>query len=177
MHCGPSRSHIVQHEGEDNLEGSQLPHQKSGIRREDLLDAPSFERVQRDVAEILYRKRWIVGHSLKHDFCNLEIEIPVRKIRDISHCDAFSRKSAYKYGLAWLASDRLGKNIQDGEHDPFVDALTALQLYYVGWAENSFVPEKVMICGKCKGEGHPRKVCPHLTSAERAREHEKMHGL
>jgi RNA exonuclease 4 len=108
--------------------------QFSGIRAVDLVGAPSFYAVQSRVADLL-RGRLVVGHSLRNDFEALEIKHPATLKRDTALYAPLRRANATGLGrthsakLKDLAISELGKLIQEGEHDPYVDARAALELY------------------------------------------------
>ena len=129
------------------------------------MNAPSFAQVQLHVAEILHRKDLVVGHTLYKDFCNLEIEISKTKVRDISHW--ITGKTGNKMALKRMAQEHLLKCIQRGTHDPFVDALIALQLYYKKyWSRiyNGYTPPTCDVCGS---EKHISFHCPNATESHR----------
>lgn len=99
----------------------------SGIRRKDLEDAPDFDKVQKEVADLI-NGRIVVGHSVRHDFIVLKLTHPADKIRDTS--------IYYKYlfqgrtpSLKKLSESVLGLKIQDGEHDSVQDAQATMKLY------------------------------------------------
>lgn len=64
----------------------------SGVRPEDLADAPEFKEVQAEVAEII-KDRVLVGHALHHDLKVLFLDHPKKLIRDTSKYKPF--KSAF----------------------------------------------------------------------------------
>ncbi|CAG9467047.1 unnamed protein product [Pedinophyceae sp. YPF-701] len=116
----------------------------SGIRRDDLVDAPSINAVRRDVRKILGRPDVvIVGHSLQHDLAALFLRVSARRLRDTALYPPLMRVDAnrcvHSRKLRHLAADRLGWSIQDGEHDPTEDARAAMKLYmkYRGSWEDS----------------------------------------
>ena len=64
----------------------------SGVRPEDLAEAPEFKEVQAEVAEII-KDRVLVGHALHHDLKVLFLDHPKKLIRDTSKYKPF--KSAF----------------------------------------------------------------------------------
>jgi len=108
----------------------------SGIRPKDMYDAPPIEKVQQEVADIIRHKK-IIGHALKNDLEALQIPShPRALIRDTAHfskfretveIDGITKSRSRK--LKDLTYDLLGHSIQGGEHDPYVDARAALELY------------------------------------------------
>jgi len=105
----------------------------SGIRSVDLINAESIEVVQQEVADLV-RGRTLIGHSIQHDLEALYINHPKSLIRDTSHYRPFKKKAqpgsrALPHKLKYLAWRELNWKIQDGEHDPYIDARAALELY------------------------------------------------
>lgn len=100
----------------------------SGVRAEDLRDAPSFVGVQRFVANLI-KHRVIVGHSLEFDLAALRLKHPAHSVRDTAHYRPLMRNAKASESLKVLAARHLGLEIQAGEHDPLEDARVALQLY------------------------------------------------
>ncbi|KAL7646819.1 UNVERIFIED_CONTAM: hypothetical protein RMT77_002075 [Armadillidium vulgare] len=101
----------------------------SGIRPENLVDAESFEVVQKEVDKILCGKI-VVGHGLKNDFQCLYISHPKNMIRDTSKFKPF-RKIVGRGtpSLKKLCDKILEIKIQSGEHDSIQDARAAMRLY------------------------------------------------
>lgn len=98
----------------------------SGIRPSDLRNAKSFATVQREVRNLLQGKI-LVGHSLENDFDVLEFRHPKKMIRDTQVHFRGGRR--YPPSLKKLASTKLGKNIQTGEHSSIEDAITCMEIY------------------------------------------------
>jgi len=131
---------LVNHRGEILYESFAKPMEKvtdfrtrwSGIRQRDLVDAPPFWKVQTDVADLV-RGKILVGHQLKGDLEALILKHPKSLLRDTARympfrkLDSFGKHRASK--LKELCLKELGKTIQEGEHDPYVDARAALELY------------------------------------------------
>lgn len=107
--------------------------QWSGIRPSDLVNAPSFWDVQVEVADLV-RGKMLVGHSLKSDLEVLMLKHPRSLIRDTAMYAPLRRVNPntgrrHAAKLRDLCLQELGKVIQDGEHDPYVDARAALEVY------------------------------------------------
>lgn len=108
----------------------------SGVRQQDLRqgEACLFEECQRDVSKLL-KDKVLVGHALRNDTAVLMLSHPRSLIRDTAHYHPLMRKVGHetvKYrsrALKELSKQYLGVTIQDGEHDPSVDARTAMLLY------------------------------------------------
>ena len=106
----------------------------SGVRQQDLRkeDACLFEECQRDVSKLL-KDKVLVGHALQNDMAVLMLSHPRSHIRDTAYYRPLMRKvDHFKYrsrALKELSKQFLGTAIQAGEHDPCVDARTAMLLY------------------------------------------------
>eukprot|EP00924_Labyrinthula_sp_SR-Ha-C_P004584 snap_masked-scaffold_1-processed-gene-5.18-mRNA-1 protein AED:0.27 eAED:0.27 QI:0/-1/0/1/-1/1/1/0/281 len=101
----------------------------SGIRKEDLLEAPSLGEVRDKILSLL-KGKVVVGHSIANDFKVLLIRNhPRKKIRDTSSWKKFRNEVGRKQKLSELSLRYLKWKIQDGEHDPYIDARAALELY------------------------------------------------
>lgn len=101
----------------------------SGVKAEDVRDAPRFEEVQKQVAEMLEGKI-IVGHGLANDFAVLMLSHPRKLIRDTSKLRKFRALSHGKTpALRKLCQEVLGFPIQTGAHDSVDDARVAMLLY------------------------------------------------
>ena len=109
----------------------------SGVRQSDLRmgEAVLFEECQRDVAKIM-KGKVLVGHALKNDTDAMMLSHPRTQIRDTAQYRPLMRTiggpDKVKYrprALRDLAKQHLGITIQAGEHDPSVDARTAMSLY------------------------------------------------
>ena len=99
----------------------------SGVRPSDLVNAPDFKTVQKEVHQIL-KDRIIVGHALQNDFKALLLSHPKHKIRDTS---VYFRKllGGRKPSLKSLSESVLGVKVQSGEHDSVEDARAAMRLF------------------------------------------------
>ncbi|EDQ92888.1 uncharacterized protein MONBRDRAFT_14000 [Monosiga brevicollis MX1] len=101
----------------------------SGVRKQDLLRAPSFEEAQAKVARLLENKV-LVGHDLKHDMKVLLLSHPKRHTRDTSQYEPFHKVAKTKRpGLRKLVHLVLGTRIQTGEHSSVEDARATMALY------------------------------------------------
>lgn len=84
----------------------------SGVRARDLRDAPSFEQVQQQVADIL-KGRVLVGHAVQNDLKALLLSHPHTMTRDTSNFKPLCEKTGKKQSsLRELASVLLGITIQ-----------------------------------------------------------------
>lgn len=99
----------------------------SGIRRQDLVNAPDFDSVQKEVAELI-KNRIVVGHSVKNDFEVLKLNHPADMIRDTSVYFKYLFQGKTP-SLKKLSETVLGLNIQKGEHDSVQDAQATMKLY------------------------------------------------
>jgi DNA polymerase III epsilon subunit-like protein len=105
----------------------------SGITKE-VLDKKgrSFLTVRNEVMNLLDGKI-LVGHALENDLKALGISVPPEMRRNTAHLPDF--QTLHKRGmlnpqsLKSLAKQYLGINIQAAEHDPAVDARTAMKLF------------------------------------------------
>lgn len=101
----------------------------SGIRPEDLVDAPEFKQVQSEVAELI-KDRILVGHALHHDLKVLFLDHPKKFIRDTSKYKPFKTAFGNRTpGLKALAERYLGVVVQTGEHSSVQDSQAAVRLY------------------------------------------------
>lgn len=100
----------------------------SGIRPENLTEAPTFKEVQEKVAEII-DKRILVGHAIKHDLKALKLSHPGHLIRDTSKFYLFRQQFGKTPGLKKLLQHYFAVEIQSGEHCSIEDAQGAVRLY------------------------------------------------
>ena len=98
----------------------------SGIRREDLAGAPSFQTVQARVAEIL-ADRLLVGHALHHDLDILELSHPRERIRDT--VVFFTLNGGQSKSLKYLSERFLKEDIQTGRHSSVEDVVAPVRIY------------------------------------------------
>lgn len=101
----------------------------SGIQPKHMVNARSFEKVQKDIAELL-DGRVLVGHAIRNDLQALLLSHPKRDIRDTAKHQPFRR---YAGGgtpkLKVLASAILGISIQSGEHSSVEDARACMLIF------------------------------------------------
>lgn len=100
----------------------------SGIRAKDLINAPSFETVQAQVARII-KDRIVIGHAVHNDFQALMLQHPTDKIRDTSPYFGKHYCLGKTPSLKRLCYSILGLTIQTGEHDSVQDARATMKLY------------------------------------------------
>ncbi|KAK2958032.1 putative RNA exonuclease 4 [Blattamonas nauphoetae] len=100
----------------------------SGIRKENLKNAPPFSHIQRKVAKLL-DKRTLVGHSVSNDLKILRLEHPRELTRDVYKCHYLRDEEGITGSLKALARRCLGIDIQEGEHSSIIDAQAAMALY------------------------------------------------
>ena len=94
----------------------------SGVRQEDLKDAPAFQKVQKEVSELL-KGRLLVGHAIKHDLKVLYLDHPKKMIRDTSKYKPFRTAFGGRTpSLKNLAERFLGVKVQTGEHSSVQDS-------------------------------------------------------
>ncbi|KAG5184148.1 ribonuclease H-like domain-containing protein [Tribonema minus] len=112
----------------------------SGIRATHLkgADAVTLLECQKAVAAIT-KGRIIVGHALHNDLKALMLSHPKNMIRDTATYRPYKRPNrAGKLAprsLKHLALEFLGREIQGGEHSPAEDAIAAMDLFKLKWAE------------------------------------------
>lgn len=99
----------------------------SGIRPKDLVDAPDFESVQKDVKDLIQGKI-VVGHAIHNDFDVLKITHPPELTRDTSVYFRFLFQGKTP-SLKKLTESLLRVKIQKGEHDSVQDAQATMKLY------------------------------------------------
>jgi len=132
-----ARVSIVNHFGNPLYDKFVAPREKvtdyrtavSGVRPEDLLEAPEFKDVQAEVAEMI-KDRVLVGHAIHHDLKVLFLDHPKKLIRDTSKYKPF--KAAFggrTPGLKALSERFLGVKVQSGEHSSIQDSQAAVRLY------------------------------------------------
>jgi RNA exonuclease 4 len=101
----------------------------SGVAPKHMVEARTFEQVQKDVAEIL-DQRVLVGHAVSNDLDALLLSHPKRDIRDTSKHQAYRKVAGGSAPrLKILAEEFLGLKIQDGEHSSVEDAKATMLLY------------------------------------------------
>ncbi|EEA26072.1 3'-5' exonuclease [Talaromyces marneffei ATCC 18224] len=101
----------------------------SGIAPKHMIEARSFEEVQKDVAQIL-ENTILVGHSIRNDLEALMLSHPKRDIRDTSKYPPYRKiAGGGSPRLKLLASEFLGLKIQDGAHSSVEDARATMFLF------------------------------------------------
>lgn len=103
----------------------------SGIRPHHLKSdvARPYEEVQKQVFDLLDGKV-LVGHALKNDLAVLLLSHPQRDIRDTAKHANFRKTSMGRApALRKLAKERLGMDIQEGEHSSVEDARATMLLF------------------------------------------------
>jgi len=132
-----ARVSIVNHFGHAVYDTFVAPREKvtdyrtavSGVRQEDLKDAPAFQKVQKEVSELL-KGRLLVGHAIKHDLKVLYLDHPKKMIRDTSKYKPFRTAFGGRTpSLKNLAERFLGVKVQTGEHSSVQDSQAAVRLY------------------------------------------------
>ena len=120
--------------------------QYSGVEPEHLVGAPPFQEVRARVLEIISGKT-VVGHGLRSDFEALQIPYNVDLTRNTSLTHKYQKNIVnYRTGepgrgprrLRNLAKEYLKETIQEGSHDPEIDARAAMLLYQQARAEMDF---------------------------------------
>ena len=110
----------------------------SGIRPENLAQAPSIKSVRRRVLRLIHGKI-LVGHALHNDLKALNIQHNRAQLRDTACCQdlraALEAVVPGKYrakqspSLKNLCKYVLGVEIQSGEHCPVEDAKSVMRLF------------------------------------------------
>ncbi|GAA6010156.1 hypothetical protein JCM11491_005367 [Sporobolomyces phaffii] len=132
-----ARVSIVNYHGHTVLDRFVRPREKvtdyrtwvSGVREEDLRNAPSFQEVQKEVATLL-KDRILVGHALSNDTNVLLLSHPWHMTRDTSNYSPLQGLTKTKKpSLRTLAKLVLGVDIQAGEHSSVTDARATMAIY------------------------------------------------
>ncbi|GAA5957514.1 hypothetical protein JCM3765_001165 [Sporobolomyces pararoseus] len=132
-----ARVSIVNYHGHTVLDRFVRPREKvtdyrtwvSGVREEDLRNAPSFIEVQKEVSELL-KGRILVGHALSNDTNVLLLSHPWNMTRDTSlYSPLQGLTKTKKPSLKTLSSLILGLDIQKGEHSSVLDARATMCIY------------------------------------------------
>ncbi len=101
----------------------------SGVSPKNMRTARRFDEVQLQVADLL-KGRILVGHDLKHDLQVLELDHPLKLIRDTARFSGFKKYGhGRKPALRVLAQEILGLEIQKGPHSSIEDARVAMLLF------------------------------------------------
>ncbi|XP_049935480.1 uncharacterized protein LOC116260280 isoform X2 [Nymphaea colorata] len=114
----------------------------TGITEADFRNALPLCQVRVIIQNILYngesigrirldggRARVLVGHGLKHALDCLDMDYPVHLIRDTAEYLPLMRTNHMSFSLKYLTQAFLGYSIQEGVHQPYVDAVASLRLY------------------------------------------------
>ncbi|WVW80301.1 hypothetical protein I302_102279 [Kwoniella bestiolae CBS 10118] len=132
-----ARVSIVNYHGHILLDTFVQPREKvtdwrtwiSGVRESDMIGAPNFEDVQKQVAG-LCEGRIVVGHAVDNDLKILLLSHPSPLIRDTQKCKMLREKANSKHpGLKRLSEMELGIRIQQGSHSSVTDARATMGLY------------------------------------------------
>ncbi|GAA5924894.1 hypothetical protein JCM3775_006311 [Rhodotorula graminis] len=132
-----ARVSIVNYHGSTILDRFVRPRERvtdyrtwvSGVREEDLRNAPSFQEVQKEVAALI-KDRILIGHALSNDTQVLLLSHPWHMTRDTSKYAPLQGLAKTKRpGLKNLAKLALGVDIQAGEHSSVTDARATMALY------------------------------------------------
>ena len=99
----------------------------SGIEPRHLVGAPSFDRVQAQVAALM-RGKLLVGHQLDSDLSVLKLTHPKSQTRDTATYGPLTYRGRPRR-LKHLVLHHFGHRIQAGSHHPAEDARAALLLY------------------------------------------------
>ncbi|XP_077538784.1 uncharacterized protein LOC144151560 [Haemaphysalis longicornis] len=101
----------------------------SGVRPSDLAKGEDFDKVQKEVSEIL-DGRILVGHAVHHDLKVLFLSHPKRRVRDTSAYRPFQNMFGGRTPSLKALSERLlGVKVQQGEHSSVQDAQAAMRCY------------------------------------------------
>lgn len=101
----------------------------SGVRPSDLAKGEDFDKVQKEVSEIL-DGRILVGHAVHHDLKVLFLSHPKRRVRDTSAYRPFRNMFGGRTPSLKALSERLlGVKVQQGEHSSVQDAQAAMRCY------------------------------------------------
>lgn len=104
--------------------------QYSGINKETLIGAPSFEDVRTQVADIL-KDKILVGHSLIYDLEVLSLTHPSKDKRDTAEWSVLKQKygGGRSPSLKKLSIGVLNKTIQISGHRATEDAMAVMEVY------------------------------------------------
>ncbi|XP_066188948.1 RNA exonuclease 4 [Sylvia atricapilla] len=101
----------------------------SGIRPQNINTGEDFEKVQKEVAEIL-KGRVLVGHALQNDLKVLLLDHPQKMIRDTQRYKPFKQRvKSSRPSLKLLCEKLLNVQVQTAEHCSIQDAQAAMRLY------------------------------------------------
>ncbi|KAL2002942.1 hypothetical protein VTN02DRAFT_5475 [Thermoascus thermophilus] len=132
-----ARVSIVNYNGDQVYDSYVKPKEKvtdwrthvSGITPKHMLEARTFEEVQKDVAQIL-DGTILIGHAVQNDLDALLLSHPKRDIRDTSKYPPYRKiAGGGSPRLKVLAEALLGLKIQDGAHSSVEDARATMLLF------------------------------------------------
>lgn len=140
----------------------------SGVRESDLRPgyARPFREVQADVAGLI-EGRTLVGHALRNDLAVLMLSHPRRDLRDTARHPPYRQLASGRTpALRRLAKEKLGVDVQQGEHSSVEDARVSMLLYR--HQKEEFEKEAVKRYGSRKvdgGKGKTRKTTSRMSGA------------
>ncbi|KAJ9121490.1 hypothetical protein QFC22_002106 [Naganishia vaughanmartiniae] len=107
----------------------------SGVRASDMVNAKSFEEVQKEVADIVEGKI-LIGHAVENDTKALLLSHPSPLLRDTQTFKTLREVAKTKKpGLKKLTELELGLKIQAGAHSSVTDARATMALYRLHMTE------------------------------------------
>jgi RNA exonuclease 4 len=144
----------------------------SGIAPKHMVEARTFEQVQKEVAEIM-KDRILVGHAVSNDLDALLLSHSKRDIRDTSkHLPYRKIAGGGSPRLKMLAEEFLGLKIQDGAHSSVEDARATMALYRR--EKDAFErehlkkwPARMIADNREKGDGEKKKKKKKKTTRKR----------
>jgi RNA exonuclease 4 len=144
----------------------------SGIAPKHMVEARTFEHVQKEVAEIM-KDRILVGHAVSNDLDALLLSHSKRDIRDTSkHAPYRKIAGGGSPRLKMLAEEFLGLKIQDGAHSSVEDARATMALYRR--EKDAFErehlkkwPARMIADNREKGDGDKKKKKKKKTTRKR----------
>ncbi|KAJ5770082.1 uncharacterized protein N7511_002133 [Penicillium nucicola] len=144
----------------------------SGIAPKHMIEARTFEHVQKEVAEIM-KDRILVGHAVSNDLDALLLSHSKRDIRDTSKHPPYRKiAGGGSPRLKMLAEEFLGLKIQDGAHSSVEDARATMALYRR--EKDAFErehlkkwPARMLADNREKGDGEKKKKKKKKTTRKR----------
>ncbi|KAI0332925.1 ribonuclease H-like protein [Cubamyces sp. BRFM 1775] len=143
--------------------------QWSGIRPTDMVNAKSFEEVQKQVADLL-KDRILVGHAVHNDLKALLLSHPrplTRDTQSLSHKHKLPSARGRRPALRHLVQHELGLTIQSGEHSSVTDAratMALFRLYRKEW-EKDFRPLALSL-SRARSRSRSRSKSPTRAAAD-----------
>lgn len=131
----------------------------SGVRPQDLKNAPTFQTVQQQVADLI-KGRVLIGHAIHNDLSALLLSHPRPLLRDTSTFQPCRDLAKTKHpSLRKLVSLKLGIDIQQRgeEHSSLEDARATMALYrsfHAEWQKSLTASLKT----KTKSKGKPAQI-------------------